>query len=99
MHQVSKSRFLALAIAALFPCFLKRPIYRLFFGYQIGKRVRIGFSIIDAKECAIDDDAHIGHFNLVIGVKKLSRQNRTPEYHSRRRRSEPRTLFGNNAFE
>lgn len=71
MHQVSKSRFLALAIAALFPSFLKRPIYRLFFGYQIGKRVRIGFSIIDAKECAIDDDARIGHLNLVIGVKKL----------------------------
>ncbi|HWN10356.1 MAG TPA: hypothetical protein VNO50_14000 [Pyrinomonadaceae bacterium] len=71
MHQVSKSRFFALAIAALFPSFLKRSIYRFFFGYRIGKRVRIGFSIIDAKECAIDDDVQIGHLNLVIGVKKL----------------------------
>lgn len=71
MHQVSKFRLLALAIAALFPSFLKRSIYRLFFGYRIGGRVRIGLSIIDAKECAIEDDAQIGHLNLVIGVQKL----------------------------
>jgi acetyltransferase-like isoleucine patch superfamily enzyme len=43
----------------------------LFFGYQIGKRVRIGLSIIDAKECRIDDDVKIGHLNVVTGVKKL----------------------------
>ncbi|MBC8032343.1 MAG: hypothetical protein H7Z16_19825 [Pyrinomonadaceae bacterium] len=71
MHQVSKSRFLALAITALFPSFLKRPIYRLCFGYRIGRRVRIGFSIIDALECAIEDDVQIGHLNLVVGVQKL----------------------------
>jgi acetyltransferase-like isoleucine patch superfamily enzyme len=71
MHQVSKSRLVALAIVGLFPSFLKRPAYRLFFGYQIGKRVRIGLSIIDAKECRIDDDVKIGHLNVVIRVKKL----------------------------
>lgn len=60
-----------LACVALLPGFLKRPSYRLFFGYKIGKRVRIGFSIIDAKECSIEDDTQIGHLNLVIGVKKL----------------------------
>ncbi len=60
-----------LATVALFPSFLKRPVYRLFFGYQIGKRVRIGLSIIDAKECRIDDDVKIGHLNIVIRVKKL----------------------------
>jgi acetyltransferase-like isoleucine patch superfamily enzyme len=43
----------------------------LFFGYQIGKRVRIGLSIIDASECRIDDDVCIGHLNLIIRVKKL----------------------------
>jgi acetyltransferase-like isoleucine patch superfamily enzyme len=43
----------------------------MFFGYKIGKRVRVGFSIIDARECSIGDDTQIGHFNLVIGVKKL----------------------------
>src|SRR5258705_8150585 len=71
MHQVSKLRLVALAIISLFPSFLKRPTYRLFFGYQIGKRVRVGLSIIDAKECRIDDDVQIGHLNLVIRVKKL----------------------------
>ncbi len=61
-----------LALIALFPSFLKRPSYRLFFGYRIGKRVRIGVSIIDAQECEIDDDVQIGHLNAVLGVKKIS---------------------------
>lgn len=56
---------------AILPSFLKRPIYRIFFRYRIGKRVRIGLSIIDAGDCRIDDDVCIGHFNVVIGVKKL----------------------------
>jgi acetyltransferase-like isoleucine patch superfamily enzyme len=49
-----------------------RPCYRLFFGYQIGKRVHFGFSIIDAAECQIEDDVRIGHLNVIIGVQKLT---------------------------
>jgi len=71
MDQVSKLRLIGLAIVALFPSFLKRPVYRLFFSYRIGKRVRIGLSIIDAKQCQIDDDVTIGHLNVFIGVKDL----------------------------
>ena len=71
MHQVSKFRLFALAIVALFPSFLKRTIYRFFFGYHLGRRVRIGFSIVDARECSIEDDTQIGHFNVIIGVKSL----------------------------
>src|ERR1044072_7330005 len=71
MHQVSKFRLAVLAIVSLFPSFLKRPLYRLFFGYKICKRVRIGVSIIDAKECRIADDVQIGHLNVVIRVNKL----------------------------
>ena len=41
------------------------------FGYKIGKRVRIGLSIIDAGECTIDDDVSIGHFNVVTRVQKI----------------------------
>jgi acetyltransferase-like isoleucine patch superfamily enzyme len=68
-----KSRFklLVLGCIALLPSFLKRTCYRVFFGYRIGKRVRIGFSIIDAQECEIDDDVKIGNFNVVVAVKKL----------------------------
>lgn len=69
---MSKFRLLMLALLALLPSFLKRPLYRLFFGYRIGKRVRIGLSIIDARECLIEDDVKIGHLNLIVGVKKLT---------------------------
>jgi len=64
-------KLVVLGCVALLPSFLKRSCYRLFFGYRIGKRVRIGFSIIDAQECEIDDDVNIGHLNVVIAVKKL----------------------------
>jgi UDP-3-O-[3-hydroxymyristoyl] glucosamine N-acyltransferase len=72
VHRVSKFRLLILGLIALLPSVLMRPIYRLFFGYRIGKRVRIGFSIIDAAQCEIDDDVKIGHLNLVIGVNKFT---------------------------
>jgi acetyltransferase-like isoleucine patch superfamily enzyme len=71
-YRSSKLRLLDLALIALLPSFLKRAFYRLFYGYKIGKRVRIGFSIIDARECVIEDDVCIGHLNAVIGVEKLS---------------------------
>ncbi len=71
MRHTSKSRLAVLASIALLPSFLKRPLYRMFFGYRIGKRVHIGLSIIDAGQCEIDDDVTIGHFNVVVGVKRL----------------------------
>jgi acetyltransferase-like isoleucine patch superfamily enzyme len=71
MHRVSKFRLLMLGLIGVLPSFLLRPCYRLFFGYRIGKRVRIGFSIIDARECVIGDDVTIGNFNVVLGVEKL----------------------------
>ena len=71
MRRTSKFRLLVLAGTALLPSFLKRPCYRILFGYRIGRRVRIGFSILDAASCEIGDDCQIGHFNLVTGVGKL----------------------------
>jgi len=71
MHGVSKPRLAVLAIIAALPSFLKRPCYRLCFGYRIGKRVRIGFSIIDARHCEIAADTRIGHLNLIIRVSNL----------------------------
>ena len=72
MRRTSKLKLVILACIALLPSFLKRPCYRLFFGYRVGKRVRVGLSIIDARECLIDDDVQIGHLNIIIGVKKLT---------------------------
>jgi acetyltransferase-like isoleucine patch superfamily enzyme len=68
----SKFRLAALAAVAALPGFLKRPLYRWLFGYRIGKRARLGFSLIDAGECEIADDVSIGHLNMVIGVGKLT---------------------------
>ena len=59
------------ALLALLPSGIKRPVYRWVFGYSVGKRVRIGLSIIDADDCRIDDDVEIGHFNLFVLTKKL----------------------------
>ena len=72
MHRVSKFRLVVLGFIALLPSFLLRPCYRLLFGYRVGKRVRIGFSIIDAGQCVIEDDVRIGHLNIVLGVGKLA---------------------------
>jgi len=72
MHRISKFRLFVMAMMAVLPSFLLRPCYRLFFGYRIGKRVRIGFSVIDAGECTIEDDVQIGHLNIVMGVGKLT---------------------------
>lgn len=71
MHRTSKFRFVILALIGVLPSFVKRPLYRLCFGYKVGKRVRIGLSIIDARECTINDDVQIGHFNVMIGVGTL----------------------------
>ncbi len=60
------------ALIAVLPSVLARTCLRLFFGYKIGKRVRIGFTIIDAGECEIGDDVSIGHFNVFTRIKKLS---------------------------
>lgn len=71
MPRKSRSRLLVLACIALLPSFLKRPCYRWFFGYRIGKRVNIGFSIIDAGQCTIHDDVTIGHLNVVTRVQEI----------------------------
>lgn len=70
--QSSNIKITFLAFIALLPSFLKMSFYRLFFGYKIGKGVRIGFTIIDVEECFIDDNVSIGHLNALIGIKKLS---------------------------
>ena len=51
---------------------MKRFLYRHLFGYEIGKRVKIGLSIIDSAKCRIGDDVSIGHFNILLGTKDLS---------------------------
>ena len=67
-----KLRLIVKCLIGLLPSVAKRLCYRVLFGYKIGKRVRIGLSIIDATDCEIGDDVSIGHFNVFIGTKRLS---------------------------
>jgi len=67
----SKLRLASLALVAALPGFLKRPLYRWLFGYKVGRRVRLGLSLIDARECELADDVEIGHLNLIVGVGRL----------------------------
>jgi acetyltransferase-like isoleucine patch superfamily enzyme len=71
VRRSSRLRLAALALVALLPSFLKRPCYRIFFGYRIGRGVRVGLSLIDAAECELGDYVSFGHFNVVIGVNRL----------------------------
>ncbi|HTG93820.1 MAG TPA: hypothetical protein VL866_14610 [Pyrinomonadaceae bacterium] len=72
MRRTNRFRLLMLALIAILPTFLKKPLYRMFFGYRIGKRVRIGLSLIDARECSIADDVSIGHLNVFTQIQSLT---------------------------
>jgi acetyltransferase-like isoleucine patch superfamily enzyme len=63
----------ALFVAAL-PSWLKIPLYRLVFRYQIGRGTRIGFAAVlfDVKRCRIGCRARIGAFNLFSSIEELA---------------------------
>lgn len=58
---------------AVLPSILKIPLYRWLFGYQIGRRVKIGFSpFFRVRQCVIGDNARIGSLNLFTQIKHLA---------------------------
>jgi acetyltransferase-like isoleucine patch superfamily enzyme len=59
----------ALAVA---PNAVKVPIYRHAFGFKIGKRVRIGVSLLDADELELADDVVIGHGNIFTRTRRVA---------------------------
>ena len=67
----SRLRLALLALIGVLPSFLKRHFYRLFFGYRISKGVRIGLTILDARECVIEEGVSIGHLNVFTRIGKL----------------------------
>jgi len=69
---LKRIRLISLAATAILPSSVAVLVLRGVFGYKIGKRVRIGFSIVDAAECEIRDDVSIGHLNVFTGIGKLS---------------------------
>jgi len=67
-----KARLALLCLISILPSGVAKSLLRILFGYKIGRRVRLGFSIIDSAECEIGDDVSIGHLNVFTGVGKLS---------------------------
>lgn len=67
-----KFRLATLAAIGILPSPVAVFSLRLLFGYKIGRRVRIGFSVIDAAECEIGDDVRIGHLNVFTRVGKVT---------------------------
>jgi UDP-3-O-[3-hydroxymyristoyl] glucosamine N-acyltransferase len=61
-------RLALLAVIALLPGLLKRPLYRGLFRYRIGRGVRIGLVILDAGTVELGDGTEIGHLNLITRV-------------------------------
>ena len=65
-------RFALSVLLALLPSWLKVPLYRMLFGYRIGRGVRIGLSpLFGVGRCRIGDHARIGSFNLFYQVGDL----------------------------
>jgi acetyltransferase-like isoleucine patch superfamily enzyme len=66
-------RMIFAALLALLPSWLKVPLYRWWYGYQIGKGVRIGWSVfVGVGSCRIGDGVRIGHGNLFYQIGDLS---------------------------
>jgi acetyltransferase-like isoleucine patch superfamily enzyme len=65
-------RWVGATLIAGLPSFTKVPLYRLFFGYRIGRSVRIGFSpIVGVKHLDIGDYVRIGHLNAFVDVVRI----------------------------
>ncbi len=66
-------RVLVGLLLAAVPSRLRIVLYRLLFGYQIGKGVKIGFGVmfLQVARCRIGDHVHIGPFNLFYRVGQL----------------------------
>lgn len=65
-------RFSVAVFIALLPSFLKVPLYRWLYGYQIGTGVRIGLSpFVGVGRCTIGDQVRIGHGNLFYQIEDL----------------------------
>jgi acetyltransferase-like isoleucine patch superfamily enzyme len=63
-------KLIAILILPL-PSFLKVLLMRHLLGYQIGRGVRIGLSLVMTEQAEIGDRVRIGHFNLIARMKHL----------------------------
>ncbi|MCA1665456.1 MAG: hypothetical protein LC659_14525 [Myxococcales bacterium] len=58
-------------LLALAPNAVKRPIYRHLFGFRIAPTARIGVSVLDVDHLELDDEARIGHGNVLTSTQAV----------------------------
>jgi acetyltransferase-like isoleucine patch superfamily enzyme len=66
-----KLRILGLVLTACLPNVLKRSVYRICFGYNIGDDVKIGIALLDCAQLTIDDGGRISHGVAFLQCKEV----------------------------
>lgn len=66
------SRLTVLTLIALLPSLLKKPLYRLLFGYRFEEGVHIGLALLDARKVELAKGTRIGHCNVILRVDEFS---------------------------
>ncbi|MCL5127257.1 hypothetical protein [Algibacter sp. L4_22] len=61
-------KIITLIACLLLPSVVLRSVLRLL-GHKIGKRSKIGFSLIRVRSLCLGDDVKIGHLNLILNTK------------------------------
>jgi acetyltransferase-like isoleucine patch superfamily enzyme len=64
-------RLMGLALTACLPNILKQTVYRLCFGYRIGRDVKIGIALLDCADLVIGDGARIAHGVAFLQCKEV----------------------------
>lgn len=67
---ISRARLAGLALIALLPMPLKRLAYRLQ-GFDVARSAHVGFTLLDARHCALGEGVVIGHGNAFFGIDRL----------------------------
>jgi acetyltransferase-like isoleucine patch superfamily enzyme len=65
-------RTVAHAAVALLPNPIKVAVYRHAFGFEIGRDVHIGLSLLDVDHLRLGDGARIGHGNLMLATRSVT---------------------------
>lgn len=68
----TRLRQLGLLIAAFLPGALKPPVYRMFFGYRIGRGARLGVCLLDCAELRVAGSARISHGVVFVKCGKVT---------------------------
>lgn len=68
---ISIRKVVALGLALMPPSWLKNAAYRILLGFEIGRGVRIGHSLLNVSRACLRDGSRIGNFNIIKGLDLL----------------------------